>query len=278
LSQNKILLVDDNLDSLKVLNAIFSQWMPDKIIYQVNDGRKALNIARSAVPDIIITDWDMPFIDGLALIRQLKKDKATSEIPVIMATGVMISSEDLKTALQEGAVDYIRKPFDPAEVIARTHSALMIADFHKKTIEAKNVELTEHTLYLVRVNEFLNKISAHLEDLLTIISSSDSQSHDYILNLLQEINNKMRQDSWQKFGLSFDNVHRNFHKNLIARHPDLTPSELKLCALISLGMNNKNIASILYQNPDSVKVARSRLRGKLGLTSEQNLEAYLNSI
>jgi DNA-binding NarL/FixJ family response regulator len=96
-----------------------------------------------------------------------------------------------------------------------------------------------------------------------------------IKEVINKLNQHIQEDSWFRFNLSFDRVHPEFNKHLVEHFSELTPTELKLCAFVRLGMSNKEIASLLNQNPDSVKVSRSRLRKKLGIEQSQNLENFL---
>ena len=79
------------------------------------------------------------------------------------------------------------------------------------------------------------------------------------------------------FQLSFDAVHSGFIQGLAGAHPELSPAEVKLSIFLKLGMNTKDIADLLYLTPESVRVARSRLRTKLGLAHAHNLHSYLMS-
>jgi DNA-binding NarL/FixJ family response regulator len=81
----------------------------------------------------------------------------------------------------------------------------------------------------------------------------------------------------QRFNIAFYSVHEYFNRNLTSKYSNLTNNDLKLCAFLRLGMSTKDIASILYQTNDSVKVSRSRLRKKLGLEQSQNLQVFLSS-
>jgi len=132
-----ILIVDDQPEYLQTINRFFSESkLPYKIINSPN-GKVALQIIEKKLPDLIITDWEIPVMDGIEFIKILKEDKRTSDIPVIMCTGVMTSSENLETALEAGAVDYIRKPIDKLELIARTKANLHLAESYKKIKKQK---------------------------------------------------------------------------------------------------------------------------------------------
>ena len=272
----KIFIIDDNIDNLKTFISIFEQCCPQYDIYQTNNPQNAVDIALKVIPDIIITDWDMPKISGIDIIKKLKTIKKTKNIPVIMATGVHITSIDLQNALMSGAVDFIRKPIDQIELIARTHSALLISEYQKQIISTKDKELAESTLHLIRSNEFNASIIKKLNKLnLSLDEKNILRAKQNVNAIIKELNNHIKEDSWFKFHLSFDNIHKDFKRNLTREFPELTTTDINICTFIRLGMNIKDIASALNQSPDSVKVSRSRLRKKLNLKQSQNLETFL---
>lgn len=271
----KILLVDDLIENLKTIVSIFEVQRPEYTVFQTNNAKSALQIISQNQPDLIITDWDMPGMNGIEFIKALKCNPETVDIPVIMASGVNLSSSDLKTALNAGATDYIRKPIDPIELLARVHSVLMITDYHNKMLETKDQELTESALYLVKSNQFNIDITKKLNILSQFINKENAPAQEFLEDTIKELNNRINEDSWYRFNLSFSKVHKEFDKNLISKYPELTATDLKICAFVRLGMNNKDIASVLHQSPDSVKVSRSRLRKKLALDKTINFESFL---
>lgn len=271
----KVFLVDDDVYNLKTFIAIFEDQCPEFAIYQTNNSKNALHIALKVKPDIIITDWDMPNLDGLELIGQLKSQKETRDIPIIMATGIHINSNDLKKALAVGAVDFIKKPIDAVELVARTNSALLISKYHKQLLAAKDAELAENSLYLVKNNQFNLDVDKKLREVLDLLGAGNQEAKNRLNEVVNSMNFHIQEDSWFRFNLSFDRVHPDFNKNLADQFPELTGTDLKLCAFVRLGMSNKDIAALLNQNPDSIKVSRSRLRKKLGIEQSQNLENFL---
>lgn len=94
-------------------------------LIEAADGLSALDLARSATPDLILLDIDLPDLSGFEVIHQLKEDPTTRSIPVIFvsATG---SVEAKVRALDLGAIDFITKPFDPAELRARLRVAFRL--------------------------------------------------------------------------------------------------------------------------------------------------------
>ena len=89
------------------------------------NGETALAIARKALPDLVLLDIMMPGIDGFEVCRQLKTDSATANIPVIFLSALTDTADKVQ-GFQTGAVDYITKPFQTAEVIARVNTHLTI--------------------------------------------------------------------------------------------------------------------------------------------------------
>ena len=275
---NKILLVDDDPHVINRIVDILSKEKTNYDFYQANNGDVAYRIAENKIPDLIITDWDMPFVNGIELIKKLKENSSVKEIPVIMATAVMQTSKDLKCALEAGAADYIRKPIDEIELIARVQSVIKISEYNKKIIENKNREIAENALMLIRNNKFNIQIIRKLKELHEKLSVKDDETENLFEFIINSINEKVKQDSWQKFELIIKSNNNDFTENLLKKFPNLTNSEIKLSTFIKLGMNTKEIASVLFQSNDSVKVARYRLRKKINLNSEQNLSAYLSSL
>ncbi len=139
-----ILLVDDNPTNLQVLFQTLD-GVGCKLLIAKN-GEMALSIVGKARPDLILLDIMMPGIDGYEVCRQLKSVPATADIPVIFLSALG-NTEDKVKGLQLGAVDYITKPFQPDEVIARVNTHLTIHRL-KREVESRKDQL-EHELKVV---------------------------------------------------------------------------------------------------------------------------------
>ena len=133
----QILLVDDNVTNLQVLHQTLD-GRGYKLLVAKN-GAGALAIAEKARPSLILLDIMMPEMDGFEVCRRLKADPALSDIPVIYLSA-LTDTEDKVKGLELGAVDYIAKPFQPEEVIARVNTHLTISSL-KKMLAEKNQEL-----------------------------------------------------------------------------------------------------------------------------------------
>ncbi|NHB68701.1 hybrid sensor histidine kinase/response regulator [Perlabentimonas gracilis] len=158
-----ILVADDYPDNVQIIaDALRDTGIAHKIIRATN-GKVLIDLALKRVPDLIITDWEMPEMDGIEAIKFLKENSSTSDIPIIMCTGIMITSESLKYALDSGAVDYIRKPIDSIELQARVHSMLKLSDSisiikeQNNTLEAQKEEIKLQRDELKSANETKDK-------------------------------------------------------------------------------------------------------------------------
>jgi len=121
--QESILLVDDNPLNLQVLFQTLEEQKCKLLV--AKNGETALNIANRFHPNLILLDIMMPGIDGFEVCRRIMDDPATSDIPVIFLSALG-NTEDKVKGLQFGAVDYISKPFQPEEVLARVNTHLTI--------------------------------------------------------------------------------------------------------------------------------------------------------
>ena len=132
-----ILLVDDNTTNLQVLHETLAGTGHKFLI--AKNGESALAIARKARLSLILLNIMMPGIDGFEVCRRLKADPETENIPVIFLTALGDTKDKVK-GFELGAVDYVSKPFQPEEVIARVNTHLTINGLRKSLAE-KNREL-----------------------------------------------------------------------------------------------------------------------------------------
>ncbi|MEJ2222627.1 MAG: SpoIIE family protein phosphatase [Desulfobacterales bacterium] len=134
-----LLLVDDNPTNLQVLYQTL-ETTGCKLLVAKN-GEAALAIAQKAAPDLILLDIMMPGIDGFEVCRRLKNNPDTANIPVIFLSA-LTDTKDKVQGLQLGAVDYVSKPFQPDEVIARVNTHLTIHRL-KREVEQKKDALED---------------------------------------------------------------------------------------------------------------------------------------
>ncbi|MDX9883562.1 MAG: response regulator [Prolixibacteraceae bacterium] len=400
MSNPKLLLVDDEPLNLKLYDRMLRDF--NFQITTAANGQECLEKVRENFPDLILMDWNMPVMDGIETLEVLKNDEATKDIPVLMITGVMTSSEDLAFAMSVGAIDFLKKPFDKPELNARVRNILLltetlntlkeqhrhledknrfitsllesiphpviycslegillmcnhffeqqlnihrtdlvgtsvyryfpsedvgyhvqkdveagqnktalsyekevfpgnklfiisknivldnqenpigiitlftdVSDIQKandEVINAKKIELISSTLKLMHLNEMNNSL---LNDLVKILPHTNKEGQELIRQMGNKFKMNMTEQIWNDFETRFENAFDSFYKALLEKFPTLTPHERKLCALLRSGLSSKDIAVLTFQNPQSVDVARYRLRKKLNLANEENLIDFL---
>ncbi len=271
---DKILIVDDHVENIHLITRTLESSFLKCRLYQAMSACAALDLCSQMLFDLIISDYSMPGKTGIDLVKAVKSDQRTAHIPIIIVTAVMITPGDLEKTLNSGAHDYIRIPFDPLELTARVNAALTLSRCHINQIRKKDLELTEKALIQVRHNEFDIALAKDLQTLLDLVDGNE-QARNFLLERIGSLEQKIKEDGWKSFELSFQNIHTGFITNLLRAHPNLTPGELRLCMLLKLGMTTKDISAMLYLTPESLKVARCRLRSKLSINEETGFQSFL---
>ena len=134
-----ILVVDDTPENIHVLNGILRA---DYRVLVARDGEQALKIADSAsAPDLILLDIVMPEMDGYEVCRQLKRRAKTCDIPVIFISA-LDDVRDKVSGFEAGGVDYIPKPFQAEEVLARVNTHLTLRSLQKE-LKVRNEQLAQ---------------------------------------------------------------------------------------------------------------------------------------
>jgi PAS domain S-box-containing protein len=152
-----ILIVDDAPNNIKVIGTILRK--KDFQVSIAQSGRQALDIIAQNRPDLILLDIIMRGMDGFEICRRLKNDSATKDIPVIFLSALSDTVDKVK-GLNIGAVDYVTKPIEPEELLARINTHLTIQSLRRE-LEDINVTLEEKVLLrtqeLVKKNEALRE-------------------------------------------------------------------------------------------------------------------------
>ncbi len=135
-------------------------------------------------------------------------------------------------------------------------------------IESKNRELAISTMSIVNKNKFLYFI----KDQLKRSKTADPVIESVLHSIDQNINSE---DDWKLFETAFNHADKDFLQKVRARHDNLTPEDLRLCAYLRLNLSSKEIAPLLNISVKSVEMKRYRLRKKLDLPHEENLTEYI---
>ncbi len=155
-----ILIVDDNPTNLEVLSETLIRAGFEVSI--ANDGEGAIEQVEYSPPELILLDVMMPGIDGFETCQQLKSDPMTEEIPIIFMTA-MAEAESKVKGLSLGAVDYITKPFQEEEVIARVKIHLNLRQF-TKTLAIQNQQLQQEISQRQQAETALFQLTQDLEE------------------------------------------------------------------------------------------------------------------
>jgi len=218
-------------------------------------------------------------MDGFELCRQLKNNDVTRNVPVIFISGLEDSDDKVK-AFRIGGQDYITKPFEDTEVLARVKLHLEISSMRKNLeniVQQRTINLEESNIALKVLLEhrgserekFEENVLSHIRSLVTPylerLKNTDLDSRQNSLLDIVEVN--------------LLEITSQFSGTLYSSSFGLTRREMEIAALIKAGKTNAEIASLINISEHSVSFHRQNLRKKLGLLGRKvNLVAYLNEI
>ena len=179
-----ILVIDDNPTNLQVLYKALSDRGYEVLVEM--DGKSGIELVKNSPPDLILLDVMMPGIDGFETCSRLQADPLTKEIPIIFMTALSDTVDKVK-GLSLGAVDYISKPFQQEEVLARIKVHLKLRRLSLQLTE-QNQQLEERvkqrTAKLYKTIEELKQTQLHL-----VQSEKMSAIGQLIAGIAHEINN-----------------------------------------------------------------------------------------
>src|SRR5215216_147319 len=134
--QPSVLCVDDTPHNIRLLEAVL---VPRGYrVLGATSGAEALALVAQEPPDIVLLDIVMPGLDGYEVCRRLRQDPLTAFLPVVMITAS--GDQEKIAAIEAGADDFVTKPFDQAELLARVRSLVRVKRYHD-TVERQKVEL-----------------------------------------------------------------------------------------------------------------------------------------
>ncbi len=119
----KILSVDDSRAIRMVLKRLFRPFACE--LFEAGDGEEGLAVATSVKPDLIILDYNMPVMDGVTMLRQMRENPELKRTPVIMLTADA-SSEIINTVARLGVRDYVTKPFEDAQLLDKVSRVISL--------------------------------------------------------------------------------------------------------------------------------------------------------
>jgi adenylate cyclase len=149
-----VLVVDDLPQNVRLLDAVLAPR--GFTVVGASSGEEALAFVDEQVPDIVLLDIVMPGLDGYEVCRRLRQDPRTAFLPVVMITAS--GDQEKIAAIEAGADDFVTKPFDQAELLARVRSLVRVKRYHD-TVERQKVELLGWN------NELEQRVKAQVDEL-----------------------------------------------------------------------------------------------------------------
>ena len=169
-----------------------------------------------------------------------------------------------------------REESEKKQAMLEKQQALLEKETADVKLESQTKELTLNVMNLIRKNELMLDFSNRLVQIGE--NTTDGRTGSDIMQLINSMEQNANNNVWEEFELRFNQVHSNYYERLLSRFPDLSPGDLKLCALLKLNLSSKEICELSGQRPSTLDMARYRLRKKLGLTSQDNLVTFLSQV
>ena len=177
-----ILVADDNLNAATLLRHVLER--DGYAVEVVRDGLSALEKARDLRPDLILLDVLMPHMNGFEVTTRLREDPSTARIPVVFVTAAARDSRDVVQGFQLGADDYIRKPYNYHELLARVASKI-----RAHHLELRLQRRSEELEALVRIGAELNRRLGldELTEFILLVARDELNAHYTALYLFDEV-------------------------------------------------------------------------------------------
>ena len=199
--------------------------------------------------------------------------------PILISLLIMLPVIIQKSTFKKSTILIVDNTFTMGELLEKTKRELALKEYEikdqklnfinknlKQDIENKNKELASSTMSLIKKNEFLNQIKNELKN-----TSNDENLVSVIQIINKNINNS---DDWKMFEEAFNNADKDFFKKVKKTHPKLTSNDLRLCMYLRMNLSSKDIAPLLNISPRSIEIKRYRLRKKINLERNVNLNDY----
>jgi len=182
-TNNIIMLIDDDEMCLDMGMEILKNKYT---VYPVPSGEQALQILKKVVPDLILLDIEMPVMNGYEVIKKLKQEKETKDIPVIFLTSHTDPGNELD-GLTMGAIDYITKPFSPLLLVQRIENHLQIISQKKELIQTNKALQETVEEKTKEIKKLQNAIQSTVSEINKLKDEIPNSHVDRLLKHLQTV-------------------------------------------------------------------------------------------
>ncbi len=284
-----VLVVDDSPDALSLIHDTLEAANMDVLV--ALEGKQALTIAKRIRPDIILLDAIMPNMDGFETCRQLKADQSLASIPVIFMTGLS-DTDDIVRGLEAGGVDYLTKPIQPNELIARMRVHLSNARLSNNAQSALD-SMGQYLMTTTSAGGIVWATPQTYALLARARASNEWQSSEMALQIRlwlahqPDVGNVLKLTGLD-YPLGFKMMGLTEQKEVLLRLEDgdkpagpallkqelgLTDRESEVLHWIANGKSNRDIAEILEMSPRTVNKHLEQIFPKLGVETVRQRQA-----
>lgn len=272
-----VLAVDDDVAHLRGISRCL-QAHGCRVLMAL-DGKNALERAHHEQPDLILMEVMIPEMNGFETCRRLKADQTLQKIPIVFMTAQAGPDQKLK-AFDLGAVDFMVKPIQAKEVLARVQTHLRL----QARIELLEEKVRQQIEKSADVNQAFKAMLDQREmEKRSIEQTMVANLKRYVFPYLDELDRlKIGNDAKSFVRVIRANVEQLIapvSKRLSGAYLDLTPTEIKVADMIRQNKRTKFIAARLNTSPSTVEKHRNKIRKKLNILHKKvNLTTYLNSL
>ncbi|MDM8549412.1 response regulator [Desulfobacterales bacterium HSG2] len=283
-NKGTILLVDDNLSNLQVLIDYLNKSGYKTLV--ARSGDRAIRQLKFVRPDLILLDIIMPGIDGYETCRQLKEDKNTKDIPVIFITA-LVETYDKVRGFKVGAVDFITKPFQHEEVLARVTTHLTIQRQKKQLSELnamkdKFFSIIAHDLRnafggILSISRIMaESLNIYEKEELELFSQSIYETAQKTFNLLENLLNWARiQRGTMEFRPNIIDLHKPVSENISLFKENASQKKINLSHSIepkTYICADPNMTDAIFRNLISNAIKFTYEGGEVRITAENDGE------
>lgn len=296
-----ILLINEKPATIQLINKCLTDNNTESNYEIINatNAKIAYEISESVKPDLIISDWKIGEVSGLELVKRMKSNPVTKEIPVLVFSGVRASFKEIGLVLSAGAIDCMKKNIEEKELKVRIAAILRQTDLLKafkkreEKIRKEREQLSENLEKLqMLVDTEQRESTTRLELLIHSMGVKDKlldRIHDLRPYLNAEGKTKLtyiaKQLKWElseekQFNLEqrFDEKNYELYNLLDKECSELTKNEKRLCAYFNADHSATEIARITHKSSNSINVAFARIRTKLNIATNKELKVYLANL